>query len=303
MDPKTSTEALVWRSLLYVPANNPRFIAKAHTRGADAVILDLEDSVPEAAREGSRAGLADAAAGVGQAGAAVLVRINRPLEETVRDIAAAVLPQVDALMVAKTESAQHLLLVEEVVAAWERRRDLDPGRVRLVPMIETPGAYFRMAEIAAATERNVALTLGGEDFALETGMAPDSETLFLANQEVVYAARAAGIIPLGTFGTVADFEDLAAYGASARKARRFGFEGASCIHPSVVSVLNAEFAPSAAEVDHARRVVEAYQAAQARGTGAITVDGKMIDVPVALRAQRLLDRHRAIDRRARRATK
>ncbi len=119
---------------------------------------------------------------------------------------------------------------------------------------------------------------------------------------MVYAARAAGISPLGTFGTVAEYQDLAAYGASARKARRFGFEGASCIHPSVVPVLNAEFAPSAAEVDHAQRVVKAYQAALDRGTGAITVEGKMIDVPVALRAQRLLDRHRAINRRARRAT-
>ena len=292
------TEALLWRSLLYVPANNARFIAKAHTRGADGVILDLEDSVPEAARESARAGLADAAASVGQVGAAVLVRLNRPLEETVRDIAAAVLPQVQALMVAQTESAQHLLLVEEVVAAQERRRGLEAGAIRLVPMIETPGAYFRMAEIATATERNIAMTLGGEDFALETGMVPDSDTLFLANQEVVYAARAAGIVPLGTFGTVADFEDLAAYGAGARKARRFGFEGASCIHPSVVSVLNAEFAPSREEVDHAQRVVEAYEEAHARGTGAITVDGKMIDVPVARRAQRLLDRHRAIDRRA-----
>ncbi len=290
-------DPIVWRSMLYVPANNPRFIEKAHTRGADAIILDLEDSVPRTQRDGARASLAGSASAVGQAGADVLVRLNRPWEETMRDIEAAVLPQVDALMVAKTESADHVAQVEAAVAAREHQCSLPEGSIRLVPMVETPGAYFRMEEIAAASPRNVAITLGGEDFALETGMVPDGDTLFLPSQVLVYAARAAGIVPLGTFGTVADYDDLDAYAISAQKARRFGFEGASCIHPSVVPGLNAAFAPGAEEVDHARRVVEAYAAAEAEGKGAITIDGKMVDAPVAVRARRLLDRDAVIFRR------
>jgi len=290
-------EPIVWRSLLYVPANNPRFIDKAHTRGADGIILDLEDSVPLPERDAARGRLATAAATVGQSGADVLVRINRPWDETLRDIEAAVIPGVHTLMVAKTESVEHLRQVAAAVEEQERARGMADGSIHLMPMIETPAAYFHMQDIAAASPRNIAITLGGEDFALETGMVPDGETLFLPNQVLVYAARAAGIVPLGTFGTVADYDDLDAYALSARKSRRFGFEGASCIHPSVVPVLNAEFAPSAEEVDHARRVVEAYEAAEADGTGAIAVDGKMVDVPVAVRARRLLDRHEAIAKR------
>jgi len=291
---KENAQDLVWRSLLYVPANNPKFIGKAHTRGADAIILDLEDSVPQMERPGARAGLADAARSVAQNGSDVLVRINRPLPEAVLDIEAAVMPEVSAFFVAKAESAEHLRLLEEVVADRERTLGLRLGHTGFVPMVETASAYFRMAEIAGALARNVALTLGGEDFALDNRMVPDGETLFLPNQEVVYAARAAGIVPLGTFGTVADFQDLDAYRESARKARRYGFEGSSCIHPGVVPVLNDEFAPAPEEIDHAERVVAAYEKSVAEGVGAITIDGKMIDVPVAIRAQNLLARARAI---------
>jgi len=210
------------------------------------------------------------------------------------DIEAAVMPEVSAFFVAKAESAEHLRLLEEVVADRERALGLRLGHTGFVPMVETASAYFRMAEIAGALARNVALTLGGEDFALDNRMVPDGKTLFLPNQEVVYAARAAGIVPLGTFGTVADFQDLDAYRESARKARRYGFEGSSCIHPGVVPVLNDEFAPAPEEIDHAERVVAAYEKSVAEGVGAITIDGKMIDVPVAIRAQNLLARARAI---------
>ncbi|NQV98258.1 MAG: CoA ester lyase [Rhodospirillales bacterium] len=285
---------LIWRSMLYVPANKPAFVAKAHSRGADALILDLEDSVPMGERAAARAGLAAAASEAGQAGADILVRINRPLDEAVRDIEAAVMPDVIGLYLPKIESAEHLRLLEELIVKRELAQGMAPGTTLLVPMIETAGAYFRMDEIARSSTRNVAITLGGEDFALDTGMVPDEETLFLGSQKLVYAARAAGIIPLGTIGTVADYQDLDAYRASAKKSQKFGFEGSACIHPSVVPLLNEEFSPSAAEVARAERIVSVYQQAQADGTGAIALDGKMVDVPVALRAEKLLARHRRI---------
>ena len=294
-------EILVWRSLLYVPANNPRFIDKAHTRGADAIILDLEDSVPAAERDRARAMLAESVATVSQAGADVLVRINRPDDEAVADVEAAVMPGVTAIKVTKAADAEHVQRVSAAVAARERAREMPEGTIRFVPMIETAAAFFKVTEIAEADPRNVALDVGGEDFALDVRSVPDPETLFLPKQTVQIAARAAGLMPLGTIGTVADYQDLDAYRQSIRRSRKFGFDGASCIHPSVVPLLNEEFSPSADEIDHARRVVEAYAAAEAEGKGAIEIDGKMIDVPVAIRARHLLERVAAIAAREKKA--
>lgn len=293
----TGGEPLVWRSLLYVPANNERFIAKAHTRGADGLILDLEDSVPRAERDRARAMLKESAASAGQGGADVLVRINRPDSEAALDLEAAVIPEVRALMLPKVDSAGHVLAVAARVEALETDRGMAPGAVRLVVMVESPAALFRAAEIAAAHPRNAAAFLGGEDFAAAAGFEPDPETLFLPKIWVLFAARAAGIMPLGMIGTVADYGDLDAVRETVRRSRRFGFEGASCIHPIVVPVLNEEMAPSAEEVASARRIVEAYRAAEKEGLGAIAVDGKMVDVPVAERAEALLRRHAAIEAR------
>jgi citrate lyase subunit beta/citryl-CoA lyase len=144
------------------------------------------------------------------------------------------------------------------------------------------------------------MELGGEDFALSTGMVPDSETLAVPKQMILYAARAAGLVPLGILGTIADYGDLDAYRATAERSRRFGFEGAACIHPSGVPILNEVFTPAPSEAAHARRIVDAYAEAQRAGSGAVSVDGKMVDVPVVERAKTLLARLEAI--RAREAS-
>ncbi len=292
-----ASNILVWRSLLYVPANNRRFIDKAHTRGADAVILDLEDSVPAGERGKARAMLKESAAAVGQAGADVVVRVNRPDDEAARDLDAAVIPEIAALMLPKCDDAAHVRRLADKVAKLESARGMKNGAVRFVVMVESPKALFKADEIAAAHPRIAAAVLGGEDFAAAAGMDPDPETLYLPKLMVLFAARAAGVVPLGMIGTVADYQDLDAVRAVIRRSRKFGFEGASCIHPSVVPILNEEMAPSAAEVDLARRIVDAYREAEGRGRGAIAVDGKMVDVPVAERAEALLARHAAIEAR------
>jgi citrate lyase subunit beta/citryl-CoA lyase len=156
-------------------------------------------------------------------------------------------------------------------------------------------------EIAASHPRVVALTLGSEDFALSVGMVPEAEGLFFPKQQIVLAARAAGILPLGFIGTVADYKDLEAFRATARRSRRIGFTGASVIHPSQIAILNEEFRPSAEEVEKARRIVSAFEAAAKGNTGAIEVDGKMVDIPVVERARRTLERHEAIELRAKRS--
>lgn len=290
----TGLEQPIWRSLLYVPANNARFIAKAHTRGADAIILDLEDSVPATERAGARAALAETVATVGQAGADVTVRINRPLEDTMSDLDAAVIAGVHALFVAKCDSPSHLRVLDEKVSELEAQRGLKPGNLGFSVMIESPGALRQAADIAMACPRVIAMCLGGEDFATEMHAPPDPETLELPKLLCLMAAREAGVLPIGYLGTVADYTDLEAVRTALARSRKFGFEGASCIHPSIVPLLNEAFTPTPDEADWAKRVVTEYAAAQKEGKGAITVDGKMVDVPVAIRAERLLARHKAI---------
>ena len=287
----------VWRSLLFVPAIARKFVDGAASRGADAIILDLEDSVPPAEKPRARTLLQEAAEIVSRGGADVLVRINRPLRLAIPDIEAAVSPRVQALALPKVESANHVRLLAEAIDEIEAERGMTIGATKLLAMVETAEAFFEMPEIARAHARVVALTLGAEDFALSVGMLPEAEGLFFPKQQMIIAARAAGILPLGFLGTVADFKDLAAFRATIQRSRRLGFLGAACIHPSQVAILNEEYAPQPGDVAHAERVVAAYEKAAAEGVGAITVDGKMIDVPVVERAQTLLARHRAITAR------
>lgn len=282
----------VWRSLLYVPANNPRFIEKAHTRGADAIILDLEDACPEDERPGARAALADSVRSTGQAGADVTVRINH--DDWEADVDAAVVSGVAALFVAKSETPEQIRELDAAITEHETSRDLPQGSIKLAIMIESPGALRRAADIATASPRAVSMSLGGEDFAAAMHFAPDLETLELPKLMCLMAARETGLMPLGILGTVADYSDLDGMQATLTRSAKFGFEGGSCIHPSVVPLLNEAFSPTPEEVAWAERVVTEYAEAQRHGKGAISIDGKMVDVPVAVRAEALLERHRAI---------
>lgn len=291
----------VWRSLLYVPVNVEKFVGKAHMRGADCVQLDLEDSVPSSEKESARACVAAAAARVRRGGADVVVRINRPLQIALRDLEASIGPDVDGIAVTKVQSADHLRLLDEVVGDLEEERGLKPGHTRFIAMIETPEAFFRMPEIARAVDRLVAMNIGGEDFALENGMAPAEETLLMPKQQMIFAARSGGLMPLGFVASVAGFGDWPAFRAMVRRSRRFGFMGAGCIHPGQVPIVNEEYTPAADEIAYARRVIEEFVTAEAAGRASFALDGQMIDIPVVTRARRLLERYTAI--KAREATR
>ena len=284
----------VWRSLLFVPVTQRRFVEGAAKRGADAIILDLEDSIAASEKERARTLVPEAAQLVSRGGADIVVRLNRPMRMTVRDLEAVIGAGVQAVALPKAESAQHVQLVAEIMDELEAELGIPVGTTRMLAMVETASAFFHIAEIAKAHPRLVGLNLGAEDFALSAGMLPEAEGLFMPKQMCVFAARGAGIMPLGFVGTVADFSDLDSFRETVRRSRRLGFMGASVIHPSQVQILNEEFRPSAAEINHARRVIAAYDKALAEGVGAVTVDGKMIDVPIVERAKILLDREAAI---------
>ena len=284
----------VWRSLLYVPANVERYVSKAHERGADGIILDLEDSIPLTEKKNARDNVQSAMKRVGKQGGDVLVRINRPLNLAVRDIEASVSPNLDALIIPKVIGPEHIALLDEVITRLECERGLSIGSIRFLAMIESPEAFFKINEIAKASQRIAAITIGAEDLALSLGMEPDAETLLYPKTQSVYAAKAAGIMALGTFGTVSDYQDLPSVRRIAEKARRFGLEGAFCIHPSVIPVLNEAFSPSEVEINSAHEVVKASKQAENIGRGSFLLNGKMVDAPVVGRAKLLLKRNQAI---------
>jgi citrate lyase subunit beta / citryl-CoA lyase len=288
--PLIQNEMPVWRSLLYVPVNVDRFVDKAHTRGADGIILDLEDSVPPSEKAHARTLIDAAAAKVSQNGADVLVRINRPLSLAIRDIEAAISPAVTALKVPKVQSAEHVQLLAELIDEVEQARGMTVGHTRLIAMVETADAFFSIDKIAKASPRLASVVLGGEDFALDVGFKPDPVVYQYPKQQAMIAARAAGLTPLGLIGTVADYSDNDAFLEVVRNSARFGLEGASCIHPKNVAMLNLGFSPVPEEVAYARKMVELDAKYAADGRGSWELDGKMIDIPVVERAKRLVNR-------------
>ena len=175
------------------------------------------------------------------------------------------------------------------------------GGVGFGAMIEHPRALAHIDDIAEHGPRVIAMMLGGEDFALETGSLPGDETLELPKRLVAFAAQAHDVPMIGILGTVADYSDPAAYKKSAERARRFGFSGGTCIHPGLVAALNEAFTPQGEEVAYAKKLIEADKKATAEGRGSFSVDGKMIDIPVIDRARKLIARHEAIERRLKRA--
>ncbi|TIO32256.1 CoA ester lyase [Mesorhizobium sp.] len=277
-----------WRSLLFVPAHVPRFVETAHERGADGVILDLEDSVPQGRKDETRRQLSASVAKVGRKGASVLVRVNRGLRDLAADLDAAVMAGVDALVLPKTDSAEWVSEIANAVSELERERYLALGRIRFLAQIETPAALQRLAAIASAHPRMVAMALGPEDFSASVGGSPEFDLLLTPNLSVLFAARAAGLLPLGFIGSIGEFSDTNKLRETAAHARRLGFAGALAIHPTQVVIFNEAFSPSTQELQWARIVVAAENDAAVRGLSAFSLNGKMVDPPVVRRAHEIL---------------
>lgn len=289
--------SLVRRSALFVPVNVPRFVEKAHARGADALILDLEDSVPLAEKRAARALVRGAMRECARGGADIEVRVNKPHALAVEDLDACVWPGLDAIHFPKAESAREIEILDRLLAEREAARGLPVGSVQLSIAVETALGLENAPAIARASPRAVAISLGSEDFALDLDAEPsrDGRELLYAKLRLVVVARLAGIQPLGTMASIADYRDLEGMAAAIRQARQAGFTGAACIHPAQVEPLNVHFSPGPDEVARARRALDAFEAAQAEGRASVGVDGKMVDIPVAERARRLLARAAAVE--------
>lgn len=284
--------ALARRSMLFVPANRPKFVTSAHTRRADAIILDLEDSVPLAEKEIARKALEAAVPTVGSDGADVYVRVNKPFALVVEDLDAAVAARPRGLVFPKVESAEEVKILDALTGEREVRGGLERGTFEFKLVIESAMGLENISGIAAASPRATMLSLGMEDLSkeLEIDLTLPGYDLSWAHGRVVMAARAHGMAPLGLVRSIADFADLKALAKAVADSRQFGYVGASCIHPSQVPILNTGFSPSEEELAKARQIVETYERAERDGTSAVALEGRMVDIPIVERARQKLRR-------------
>jgi citrate lyase subunit beta / citryl-CoA lyase len=285
------------RSFLFAPANVARRVEKALTLPADAVILDLEDSVATAEKVATRKLAVQALQAKGRA--RVYVRVNAPSTPFCHgDLLEVIQEGIDGLVVPKIESAADLHAVDWVMAARERERGIPEGSVDLMPIVETAAGVQRVDRILQARSlrpypgpwRVKRVAFGAADYANDVGLSPTLEEPELAGarERIVLASRAAGMEnPLDS--PWFHFKETEAFRRSLERSRRGGFQGRLCVHPDQIAPVNAAYLPSDEELERARRIVAAFREAEARGQAAVQVDGLMVDYPVVYRAQALLD--------------
>lgn len=287
------------RSLLYVPGDSLRKVTKASTLPADTLILDLEDGVALSQKEAARLTVRQALREIDFGPRERLVRLNNvngPLAQ--QDLVITIEARPDGYVVPKVESAEDLLAVSHFIDEQESLHGWPAGHIRLLAMIETARAIMNLREIAQATPRLDVLIFGAEDFAASIGAVRTRE-----NSELFYArsalVTAAGAYDLQAIDLVfVGLDDPAGLEAECSNGRQLGFVGKTVIHPGQIETANRIFAPAAAEVDAARRLVAAFDEHQQAGAGAFAYEGKMVDMPVIRLAQRLLARAEAIENRA-----
>ena len=276
------------RSRLYLPGSEPKYFINAALHAPDAIILDLEDSVHPSEKDAARVLVRNALRTVHFDGCERMVRINQ-LPLGLADLDEVVPESPDVILIPKTEHAEQVVEVEQRIARVQAKCGLKRD-IWLLPILETALGIENAMAIATASPRNVALTIGLEDYTADLGVAKtrDGAESLYARTRLINAARAAGLQANDSvYGEVGDMEGLATW---ARNARALGFEGMGCVHPLQIAVIHEAFAPTHQEIERALRIVAAYEDAQKRGLGVVSLGSKMIDAPVVQRAVKLVER-------------
>ena len=295
----TDNERLVRRSSLIFPVNVPRFVEKAYLRGADCIIMDLEDSVPKSEKGMARGLIRDCIPIVGKGGGDIAVRINRPIEEATADLKASVYPGLTCIALPKVESAEEILVRDEIITKLERKRGIKEGSVQIAVAVETALGVVRAFNIISSSPRIVSIGVGAEDLTQEMGVqtTKDGRELWYARSKVLMDAYAAGIQPIGLVG-VEPFtwrEPEKAYDA-AINSRKLGYKGAQSIHPAPIPYLNEGFSIPKEEIEQMKIALDAFEEGVKSGTASVNVDGRMIDIASAERCRRILRRAEAISK-------
>src|SRR5438309_1078240 len=290
--PDASPRDRLRRSRLYLPGSEPKYFINAGLHGPDAIILDLEDSVHHAEKDASRILVRNTLRAVDFGSCERMVRINQ-LPLGLEDLAEVIPEAPDMVLIPKVEHPGQVAQVDRMIEELKVRHSFNRP-VWLMPILESALGIENAFAIAAASPNVAALTIGLEDYTADLGVAKTvegRESLY-ARGRLVNAARAAGIQASDSvFGDVGDMEGLLRWGETSRA---LGFDGMGCIHPSQIAVIHSAFAPSQAEIEKSQKIVSAFEEAQQRGLGVVSLGSKMIDPPVVQRALKLVARAKAM---------
>jgi citrate lyase subunit beta/citryl-CoA lyase len=280
------------RSTLIVPGNMEKYLSKAFERGADAVQLDLEDSISREHKAEARNMVASLLQSQLATEAEINVRINHDELFWSKDLEAVVLPRLNSLTLPKCEDPEWIFLVDQQISKLEKERDIAEGSIELSVLIESAKGLHGIDKLLDASPRISTVTLGNEDFCLDLGIEPSSqgEELITFYAQVILNARVHEVMPLGMVSSISNYQDLERFRMLAMKSKQLGFMGSSCIHPAQIAILNEAYMPSEEEMRRAAGIIRAFDEAQVQGRSSCSFQGMMVDPPIYQRAVDLLGR-------------
>ncbi|VTS44426.1 citrate lyase beta chain / citryl-CoA lyase subunit [Streptococcus porcinus] len=276
------------RTMMFVPGANAAMLRDAPLYGADSIMFDLEDSVSLREKDTSRALVHFALKTFDYSSVETVVRVNGLDTVGALDIEAVVIAGVDVVRLPKTETAQDIIDVEAVIERVERENGIEIGRTKMMAAIESAEGVLNAREIAKASNRLIGIALGAEDYVtnMKTRRHPDGQELFFARSMILHAARAAGIAAIDT--VYSDVNNTEGFQNEVRMIKQLGFDGKSVINPRQIPLVNELYAPTEKEIQDAKEVIWAIREAESKGSGVISLKGKMVDKPIVERAERVI---------------
>ncbi|AXI58016.1 TPA: citrate (pro-3S)-lyase subunit beta [Streptococcus pyogenes] len=276
------------RTMMFVPGANAAMLRDAPLFGADSIMFDLEDSVSLKEKDTSRALVHFALKTFDYSSVETVVRVNGLDSCGALDIEAVVLAGVNVIRLPKTETAQDIVDVEAVIERVERENGIEVGRTRMMAAIESAEGVLNARDISKASKRLIGIALGAEDYVtnMKTRRYPDGQELFFARSMILHAARAAGIAAIDT--VYSDVNNTEGFQNEVRMIKQLGFDGKSVINPRQIPLVNEIYTPTKKEIDHSKQVIWAIREAESKGSGVISLNGKMVDKPIVERAERVI---------------
>ena len=276
------------RTMMFVPGANAAMLRDAPLYGADSVMFDLEDAVSLNEKDSARTLVHFALKTFDYSAIETVVRINGRDTVGALDIEAMVLAGVNVIRLPKTETAQDIIDVAAVITQVEEENDLPVGTTKMMAAIESAEGVLNARDIATASDRLIGIALGAEDYVtnMKTRRYPDGQELLFARSMILHAARAAGIAAIDT--VFSDINDTDGFIAETTRIKQLGFDGKSVINPRQIPLVNGIYAPSKAEIQQAKEVIWAIREAESKGSGVISLNGKMVDKPIVERAERVI---------------
>ena len=276
------------RTMMFVPGANAAMLRDAPLYGADSIMFDLEDAVSLKEKDSARVLVHSALKTFDYGNIEIVVRINALDAGGAEDIEAMVLAGVDVIRLPKTETAQDIIDVEAVITEVEQQNDIPVGTTKMMAAIESAEGVLNAPAIAKSSTRLIGIALGAEDYGtnMKTRRHPDGQELFFARSMILHAARAAGIAAIDT--VYSDVDNTEGFEAEVRLIKQLGFDGKSVINPRQIPLVNTIYAPTEKEIQNAKEVIWGIREAEAKGSGVISVNGKMVDKPIVERAERVI---------------